>query len=87
MTIEQTIEVPEDHRIFLEIPRTIPQGMAKIALDITPLKAVPPLPNSPEESKRAAFQLFIQRCKTAPPGFDYKNELMEALDEKHGRIG
>jgi hypothetical protein len=25
--------------------------------------------------------------KAAPPDFEYKKELMEALDEKHGRIG
>jgi hypothetical protein len=86
MTIEQTIEVPEDHRIFLEIPGTVPQGMAKIALHIIPLKTTP-LPQISQESKRAAFQAFMKYRKAAPPGFDYKKELMEALDEKHGHIG
>jgi hypothetical protein len=86
MTIEQTIEVPENHRIFLEIPEIIPQGMAKISLHIVPLKTTP-LPQTSQESKCAAFQAFIKRRKAAPPGFDYKKELLEALDEKHGRIG
>jgi hypothetical protein len=82
MTIEQTIEVPDDHRIFLEISGTIPLGMVKIALDITPLKAVP-LPQDNPEPKRAAFQSFMKYCKAAPAGFDYKAELKEAFDEKY----
>jgi hypothetical protein len=86
MTIEQIIEVPDDRRIFLKIPETIPLGIVKIALDITPLKAVP-LPQDNPEPKRAAFQSFMKYRKAAPPGFDYKAELREAFDEKHGRIG
>jgi hypothetical protein len=38
MTIEQTIEIPADHRLTLEIPREIPPGTAKIELTITPAK-------------------------------------------------
>lgn len=82
MIIEQTIEIPADHRIFLEVPKTVPQGMAKIALHITPLEAAPP-----SQPKLAAFQSFMKYRKAAPPDFEYKKELMEALDEKHGRIG
>ncbi|MDR2607629.1 MAG: hypothetical protein LBC57_04485 [Treponema sp.] len=86
MIIEQTIEVPEDHRVFLEIPGTIPQGMVRISLHIIPLKTTPP-PQTSQESKRAAFQAFMKYRKAAPSGFDYKKELMEALDEKYGSIG
>jgi hypothetical protein len=81
MIIEQTIEVPADHRLLLEIPATIPRGKAKIALHITPFEA------NPGESKRLAFQSFMKFRKAAPSDFDYKKELTEALDEKHGCIG
>jgi hypothetical protein len=36
MTIEQTIEIPESHRLFFDIPRNIPSGRAKVALTVTP---------------------------------------------------
>ena len=35
MIIEQTVEIPADYRLFLELPRTIPNGvMARIKIDI-----------------------------------------------------
>ena len=32
MTIEQTIEIPADHRIFLDLPLELPVGKAKITV-------------------------------------------------------
>ena len=32
MTFEQTIEVPADHRVFLDLPPELPVGKAKITL-------------------------------------------------------
>ena len=32
MTIEQTIEVPADHRVFLDLPPELPVGKAKITI-------------------------------------------------------
>ena len=37
MTIEQIIEIPADHRIFLDLPRDLPVGKAKVELTFTPL--------------------------------------------------
>jgi hypothetical protein len=37
MTIEQTVEIPADHRLTLEVPREIPEGRAVIAF--TPASA------------------------------------------------
>ena len=35
MTIEQTIEIPADYRIFLELPRSVPIGTeAKVSITI-----------------------------------------------------
>lgn len=55
MTIEQTITIPSDRRVHIELPRNIPAGVAKFELIITPLgdtadgayitdTRVPPLP-------------------------------------------
>lgn len=36
MTIEQTIEIPANRRIFLDLPPDLPVGAAKVALTVTP---------------------------------------------------
>jgi hypothetical protein len=36
MTIEQTVEIPADHRLILELPQEIPAGKAEITLSISP---------------------------------------------------
>jgi hypothetical protein len=41
MTIEQTIEVPASHRIFLDLPPELPVGKAKVELIFTPLSDTP----------------------------------------------
>jgi hypothetical protein len=35
MTIEQTVEIPADHRLTIEVPPEIPAGRAKAALTLT----------------------------------------------------
>ena len=39
MTIEQTITIPADHKVFVEFlaPKEIPQGLARIELTVTPI--------------------------------------------------
>jgi hypothetical protein len=39
MTIEQTVEIPVDHRIFFEFlaPEEIPAGPARVELTVTPV--------------------------------------------------
>ena len=39
MTIEQTVEIPADHRLILDVPREIPAGTAILAF--TPVAAAP----------------------------------------------
>jgi hypothetical protein len=36
MTIEQTVEIPADHRLTIEVPPEIPAGRAKLTLSISP---------------------------------------------------
>ncbi|MCL2880986.1 MAG: hypothetical protein FWF29_12150 [Treponema sp.] len=41
MTIEQTVEITADRRIFLDLPPELPIGRVKVELTLTPLSAVP----------------------------------------------
>ena len=38
MIIEQTVEIPADHRIFLDLPLELPVGKAKITITPQPEK-------------------------------------------------
>jgi hypothetical protein len=40
MTIEQTVEIPVDHRLTLEIPFEIPAGRTILALTLIPVSAM-----------------------------------------------
>jgi hypothetical protein len=48
MTIEQTIEVPVNHRIFLDLPPQVPVGKAKLEFTVIPEAA-------PKSGKRSGF--------------------------------
>jgi hypothetical protein len=37
MTFEQTVDIPVDHRLTLEIPREIPAGKTMLALTLIPI--------------------------------------------------
>jgi hypothetical protein len=41
MTIEQTVEISADHRIFFDLPPELPVGKTKVALTFTPLADIP----------------------------------------------
>jgi hypothetical protein len=36
MTIERTVEIPDSHRITIQVPPELPVGKAKVELTITP---------------------------------------------------
>jgi len=41
MTIEQTVTIPANHRLFLELPRSIPSGVrAQVKIDIPAVAAI-----------------------------------------------
>jgi hypothetical protein len=32
MTLQQTVEIPADHRLFIDVPQEIPEGTARISI-------------------------------------------------------
>ena len=50
MTIEQTVEIPANRRIFFDLPPELPVGKAKVELIFTPLSA-------PKETGREKIHL------------------------------
>ena len=43
MIVEQTVEIPTTRRIFLDLPRGVPFGKARIEVRVIPAAETPPL--------------------------------------------
>jgi hypothetical protein len=58
MTLEQTVDIPADRRLYLELPETVPSGRTKIALNFEALPSRSAAPRKKELSPelRAAMQ-------------------------------
>jgi hypothetical protein len=50
MTIEQTVEIPADHRLVIEVPPEIPAG--RVVLAFTPAPVIPVADKSADSEKR-----------------------------------
>jgi len=51
LTIEQTVTISPDHRVFFDLPPELPVGRAKVALTFTPL------PDTPQTGDRGKIRL------------------------------
>jgi len=61
MTIEQTVTIPADYRILLELPRTVPSGIkARVAINIpsVPAKDISDFVNQPPSTVEEIRQLL-----------------------------
>jgi hypothetical protein len=58
MVIEQIVDIPADHRIFLDVPPEVPAGKARIELKVTPVH---------EERNGAEANVEGQTAKSATP--------------------
>jgi hypothetical protein len=59
MTIEQTVEIPVDHRLTLEIPFEIPAGRTILALTLIPVSAAMPVVESTITSQLAKLKTCL----------------------------
>jgi hypothetical protein len=74
MTIEQTVEIPPDHRLVIEVPPEIPAGRAVIAF--TPTGEAPPRRRLTERQKAA-----IEKCWGIAKGILSSDEALEMRRE------
>jgi hypothetical protein len=59
MIIEQTVDIPADRRVFLDLPPDIPQGRARLAATVTPVSETPDIPSGQTLSQRFAGSLRL----------------------------
>jgi hypothetical protein len=63
MTFEQTVEIPENRRLTIEVPREVPVGTA--ILTFTPKAAFPADGMTPRASLEAAIEAACNRAKNS----------------------
>ena len=79
MTITQTLDIPADRRITLEVPREIPAGRTIIAF--TPAKAEVK-PRMTEEEERAIFEKYADELNAeAMDVLSYQNMYLDEIEK------
>jgi len=79
MTITQTIEIPPDRRITLEVPHEVPTGPA--ILTFTPAKAEVK-PRMTEEEERAIFEKYADELNAeAKDVLSYQNMYLDEIEK------
>jgi len=82
MTIEQTVEIPANHRLTLDIPREIPAGRTRIELKFTPEpSALCPLKQKADEKKRRLLRFCGIWTSGDVVEFDAATKEFETVDE------
>jgi len=67
LTIEQTVTVSHDHRIFLDLPPEFPVGKAKVELVFTPLV------NAPQKTGKEKIHLTKSKIDELLQGDDLRS--------------
>jgi hypothetical protein len=78
MTITQTIEIPPNRRLVLDLPIGLPVGRAKVELTVTPEK------RQPLEAGKSAFGCLHQFADPSKIP-DEKGAWTQAVLEKHAK--
>jgi len=74
MAITQTVEIPPDRRITLEVPREVPTG--QVILTFTPAQPISKTPEKSEERDIELFKLHAERLNAeALDVLSYQDEL------------
>ncbi len=81
MTIEQTVEVPADHRVFFEFlaPREIPIGKARVELKLTPVV-------EKSTDHRSVDQSSVNVLKNTDVATPHTDALLEIVSKIGGNI-
>jgi len=64
MTIEQTVTIPADHRVFFDFPREIPVGKARVEVKVTPVV------EEPAEREPSDLPSEDQKAEASDPSVD-----------------
>jgi hypothetical protein len=81
MTIEQTVEIPVNRRIFLDLPQNLPSGKARLEVCVTPVTEVPP--QEPVD-RLLAMTEAIDVCESASGEYGREHRVRVSLMDLYG---
>jgi hypothetical protein len=86
MTIEQTVEIPVDHLLTIEVPREIPPGKAILAFTPAPAGEEVLPDEARGQSRNAAFRQALRRAYGAWADKPWENAAkdIDALRDEWG---
>jgi hypothetical protein len=68
MTIEQTVEIPSDHRLVIEVPPEIPAGKVRLEVNVIPFvkNEEKPVAAKPQKlfTSRKELEEFLKNAET-----------------------
>ena len=80
MTITQTIEVPTDRRITLEVPHEVPTG--PVILTFTPARSLVNSSEKPESCDKALFEKYADELNAeAQDVLSYQNIYLDEMEK------
>ena len=87
MTIEQTVRIPDDYRLFLELPHTIPSGaIARVSIAIPTAFDNQSIAEGPVKSFRGILKgkgISIERLRE----MQSEDKAFEDVADKHQKHG
>jgi hypothetical protein len=81
MTIEQTVEIPVNRRIFLDLPQNLPSGKARLEVRVTPVTEVPPQEPADRFGEMAEA---IAVCESASGEYGRERRIRVSLMDLYG---
>ncbi|MDR1147175.1 MAG: hypothetical protein LBK66_00940 [Spirochaetaceae bacterium] len=81
MTIEQTVEIPVNRRIFIDLPPGLPSGKAKVEVHVTPVTEGPP---HEQIDRLLTMTRGIAVCESAPDEYGRERCVRVSLMDLYG---
>jgi hypothetical protein len=81
MTIEQTVEIPVNRRIFLDLPPNLPSGKARLEVRVTPVTEIP---SQEPVDRLLAMTGAIDLCDSASGEYGRERRVRVSLMELYG---
>ena len=81
MTLKQTVDIPDNRRFMIEVPREIPTGRAQVEFKVNPF----PIPKKEEFDLDASIKMIQEMCKDVPISVDSFLEERRRDDERRDK--
>jgi hypothetical protein len=82
MTIQQTIKIPANRRVYFDVPQEIPLGVAEVAIIFSAVKPKAAVPGKSWRSFRGMFKTDGNDVERFLEEMRADRELEDAIDER-----